>query len=82
MINIKKIKNKFYTDGFVIVKKFLTKSDVTALLKDKDKITQKLLLSKKINEKTRFHITKDGKINTIHNIQKFYKKIENIFHFI
>ena len=73
-MNIKEIKNKFYADGFVVVKKFFTKSNINSLLKDKEKITQKLLLSKKINEKTRFHKTKDGKINTIHNIQKFYKK--------
>jgi len=73
-MNIKKIKNKFNSDGFVVVKKFLTKSEVNALLKDKERISQNLLLSKKIKNKTKFHKTKDGKINTIHNIQKFDKK--------
>ena len=46
-MNIKEIKNKFYADGFVVVKKFFTKSNINSLLKDKEKLHKNYYCQKK-----------------------------------
>tara|TARA_B100000768_G_C11245155_1_gene361402 strand:- start:39 stop:785 length:747 start_codon:yes stop_codon:yes gene_type:complete len=58
-------------NGFVVLKNVFSHNDVKKILLDLD-VTKELL--KKTKDKKFFHKTKDDKINTIHNVQEFYKK--------
>lgn len=63
------IKN-YNSNGFMVIKNVFSQKDIKRILKDLE-ITKKLL--KKTKDRKFFHETKDGKINTIHNVQEFYK---------
>ena len=69
--------NYFNQNGFVVIKNILKKNQINNLLHEIEKIKQKALNTK---NKRYFHLTADKKINTIHNIQKFYKSkiLENL----
>ena len=69
--------NYFNQNGFVVIKNILKKNQINNLLHEIEKIKQKALNTK---NKRYFHLTSDKKINTIHNIQKFYKSkiLENL----
>jgi len=73
-MNINKLVNKFNSDGFVILKNVLKKKEIIKLLKELDKLKNKV--EKKNNQF--FHKTSDNKFNTIHNIQKFHSQGEII----
>ncbi len=70
MKSIIKLKSDFYSNGFVVIKKFFTNNEILEIIRESEKLKQKIILQKN----RYFHKTKDNKINTIHNIQKFYKK--------
>ena len=61
----------FKNNGFVVIKKILNQNEVSFLLEEIELIKKKLKLNK-IKNKQYYHLTNDNKINTIHNIQKFY----------
>ena len=67
---LNKYYNNFYTNGYTIVKNLISKNDAIELL---DEIE---IIKNKVSKKKRpyFHKTKDGRFNTIHNIQHFIKK--------
>tara|TARA_B100001057_G_scaffold498105_1_gene604123 strand:+ start:5511 stop:6266 length:756 start_codon:yes stop_codon:yes gene_type:complete len=72
-MNFNKVKNNFNSKGFVVIKNLFNKSTIKNLLNDKERIVENLILKGKVKKKTAFHKTKDGKVNTIHNIQNFSK---------
>jgi phytanoyl-CoA hydroxylase len=61
----------YYINGFVVIKNVFPAKDIDKILQDLEK-TKKLV--SKTKDKKFFHETKDGKINTIHNVQEFYKE--------
>ena len=63
--------NSFNKKGFVVIKKLFGRSEINKILSDIN--TVKAKVQNKKNNRF-FHKTVDGKINTIHNIQKFYKR--------
>ena len=62
--------NNFNKNGFVILKNIIKKKEVQNLFKEIEIIKRKAIKTK---NKRYFHFTSDHRINTIHNIQKFYK---------
>ena len=70
------IKN-YNMNGFVVLKNVFSQKDIKKILQDLENTKQ---LLKKTKDRKFFHKTKDGKINTIHNVQEFYKenKIKNL----
>ena len=62
--------NNFNKNGFVILKNIIKKKEVQNLFKEIEIIKRKAIKTK---NKRYFHFTSDNRINTIHNIQKFYK---------
>ena len=69
-MSLNKYYNNFHKNGYTIVKNLLTKSNTLLLLKEIETIKKKVSVKKQ----QYFHKTKDGKFNTIHNIQEFIKK--------
>ena len=69
-MNLIKIKKKFYRDGFVHIRKLLKKEEIIEILQDVEKIKKKF----KNSNYSHMHFTKDKKLNTLHNINKFVKK--------
>ena len=67
MNNLKNIKKKFYSDGFVHVQNLFNKKEVTEIMSEIEKIKLKFTKIKNKN----MHLTKDKKFNTIHDINKF-----------
>ena len=67
---LNKYYNNFYTNGYTIVKNILSKKDTIELLNEIE------IIKKKVSKKNQqyFHKTKDGRFNTIHNIQHFVKR--------
>jgi ectoine hydroxylase-related dioxygenase (phytanoyl-CoA dioxygenase family) len=63
--------NNFNKNGFIVIKKIFKKFEIDNILSDIDIIKEKAQSKKNYRF---FHKTKDGKMNTIHNIQKFYKR--------
>ena len=61
---------KYETNGFVVLNKVFSKNDIKKIHIDLIKIKKFL---PKIKNKKIYHKTSDDKINTIHNIQEFYK---------
>ena len=66
---LNKYYNNFYTNGYTIVKNILSKNESIELLNEIE------IIKKKVSKKNQryFHKTKDGRFNTIHNIQHFVK---------
>ena len=64
-----KIKN-YNENGFVILRNFFSKKETKKLIKELDTVKLKL---DKHKDKIFSHKTKDGKLNTIHDIQNFIK---------
>ena len=62
--------NYFTENGFVVLKNVISIKEIKNLLIEIEKIKKQVL---KTNNKRFYHLTKNKKINTIHNIQKFYK---------
>lgn len=69
MNSLSQIKSNYQKNGFIIVKNLFTNNEINMVLKESEKI-KKIIQNK--NQRY-FHKTKDNKINTIHNIQKFFK---------
>ena len=63
--------DQYQSNGFTILKNFFSNNEIKKILFELKKV-KKIL--PRIKKKKIFHKTKDGKINTIHNIQEFYKK--------
>ena len=89
MLELQNTKKKFSKDGFIILKKIFLKNEIKSIIKEIEKIKIKSI---KINN-PHLHYTKDKKINTIHNINKYInsgpiikitksKKILNIVNYI
>jgi len=62
---------QYKSKGFIKLKNIFSNNDVNKILSELEKVKSML---PEIKKKKLFHKTKDGKINTIHNIQEFYKK--------
>ena len=60
----------FKKNGFVVLKNIIDKEQIKNLYKEIEVIKNKAFKTK---NNRYYHLTKDKKINTIHNIQKFYK---------
>ena len=56
--------------GFVILRSFFSKNEIAKLMQDLENVKYKVQSSKSRNY---YHKTKDGKFNTIHDIQNFIK---------
>lgn len=89
MIALKETKKKFNKEGFVVLKKIFLKNEIKSIIKEIENIKIKSI---NINNPN-LHYTKDKKINTIHNINKYIsngpiinlaksKKILNIVNYI
>ncbi len=67
---LEKIKRYFYTEGFTVVKNILDRKKINSILNEIKKIKKKSIKVKNPH----LHYTKDKKINTIHNVNKYIKK--------
>ncbi len=87
--NKKNIKNKFENDGFVQIRSFITQKEIKLIKNDISKISNQLIKRKYKH----LHLTEDGKINSIHNINKLNinsylkrlpnkRKLRNLVNFI
>ena len=74
-MNLNKIYKNYDENGFVIVKNLLKKNEISKILKELEIIKIKAV---KTGVNQYYHKTNDGKINTLHNIQKYHKKGEVI----
>jgi ectoine hydroxylase-related dioxygenase (phytanoyl-CoA dioxygenase family) len=70
MLKLDKTKNKFQKDGFVILKKIFSNKEIKKLIKEIKYIKKKSIKIKNPH----LHYTKDKKVNTIHNINKYINK--------
>ena len=70
MKNIEKYKKKFGENGFIKIEKIFKKKEIKKILLEIEKIKKKFIKDKK---NPNLHLTKDKKINTIHDINKFIK---------
>jgi hypothetical protein len=70
-MNLNKLKVNYNKNGYIIIRKILKKNQIKTILSELDTIKLK---AEKTKNNQFFHKTRDGKINTLHNIQKFYKK--------
>jgi len=73
-MNLKKINYNFYENGFVIIRSLVSKNKISKIIGETVKIKKKIILK----SKQHFHLTKDGKFNTIHDINKYIRKGEII----
>jgi phytanoyl-CoA hydroxylase len=64
-------KSQYNKKGFTVIKGIFSKKEIVGLMKELEKV--KIKAEKRKNNQF-FHKTKDGKFNTIHNIQQFHKK--------
>ena len=69
-MNHNTIKKSFFNHGFVIVKNVLSKKQIDEIFVDLEEI-KKLVLKK---SKQYYHLSSNGKFNSIHNINSFRKK--------
>ena len=69
MRSLNQIKNNFYMDGFVHVKKLFKKENIKSIFNQINEIKRKSISIKNPN----MHFTKDKKLNTIHDINTFIK---------
>jgi len=70
-MNLKKLKDNYNKNGYIIIKNILKKDKIKEIFLELEIIKSK---AEKTKNNQFFHKTKDGKINTLHNIQKFHKK--------
>ena len=70
-MNYKNSIKNYNANGFIVLKNVFSRKDLKKILDDLE--TTKELL-KKTKDRKFFHKTRDGKINTIHNVQEFYKE--------
>ena len=63
-------KKKFDKNGFVIAKNLFNKKEIKKILINIKEIEKKIISK----NKRHFHKTEDNKINTLHNIQKFFPR--------
>ncbi len=63
-------KKKFDKNGFVIAKNLFNKKEINKILINIKEIEKKIISK----NKRHFHKTEDNKINTLHNIQKFFPR--------
>ncbi len=68
---LKHYKKEYNKKGFIVVKGIFSRKDISNLIHELKDVKTK---AEKKNNKQYFHKTKDGKFNTIHNIQIFHKK--------
>lgn len=75
-MNIRNNYNFYKKNGYVVVRNLISKTSLKKIFLELEKIKKKAILSKREN----YHLTQDNKLNTIHNVNKFYKKsfINNI----
>ena len=69
-MNLNKYNQIYKKQGFIIVKNVFSKYQIKSLLTELELV--KIKVEKK-GKNQHFHKTKDGKFNTIHNIQTFHK---------
>lgn len=69
MQNLENIKKEFNSKGFVVLRKVFLKNQINGLIKEVKKIKKKSIKIKNPH----IHFTKDKKINTIHNINRYVK---------
>ena len=70
-MNLKKLKDNYNKNGYIVIKNILKKDKIKEIVAELEIIKSK---AEKTKNNQFFHKTKDGKINTLHNIQKFHKK--------
>lgn len=70
-MKLKEHKKVFIKSGYLIIRNLFRKEQIKKILNELEIVKEKVE-NKKIQQY--FHKTKDGKINTIHDIQKIYKK--------
>jgi len=70
MPQLQKIKKEFHENGYTILRKVFLKKEIKILIANIEKIKNKSVKIKNPH----LHYTKDKKINTIHNINKYIKK--------
>ncbi len=73
-MNLKKINYNFYENGFVVIRNLINKKKISKILDETVEIKKKIIFK----SKQHFHLTKNGKFNTIHDINKYIKKGEII----
>jgi len=69
MFSLDKIKKNFELKGFIVLKKIFSKKEISLLLKQIEKVKKKSIKIKNPH----LHYTKDKKINTVHNINRYVK---------
>ena len=70
MKQLEEYKKNFFRDGFVKIENLFKKREINLILKEIKKVKKKFEKIKNPN----LHFTRDNKINTIHDINKFIKK--------
>ena len=70
MLQLKEISKKFHANGFITLRKIFHKKEIKTLISNIEKVKNKSIKVKNPH----LHLTKDKKINTIHNINKYVKK--------
>jgi len=70
-MKLKEHKKKFFNSGFIIIRNIFKKEQIKEILNELELIKKKVI-KKKIRQF--YHETKDGNINTIHDIQKIHKQ--------
>jgi len=70
MFDLERTRKKFKKDGFVILRRAFLKHEIKALINEIDRVKIKSIKIKNPH----LHYTKDKKINTIHNINKYINK--------
>tara|TARA_B100001027_G_C16197537_1_gene299037 strand:- start:61 stop:789 length:729 start_codon:yes stop_codon:yes gene_type:complete len=62
---------KFNEDGFVVIRNFIPKKNISSIRKEIKKISKKLIQDYK---PPYVHLTKDNKLNTAHHLNKIFPK--------
>ena len=70
MLEKKGLKKIFFRDGYVVLKNIFSKKEIKKLINEIEKVKIKSIKIKNPH----LHLTKDNKINTVHNINKYIKK--------
>jgi len=70
MLKPENTKKKFIKDGFVVLRKIFLKNEIKTLVREIERVKKKSIRIKNPH----LHYTKDEKINTIHNINKYVNK--------